>query len=374
MPKRARRTVGQVEWMPRVLEDSDAVFRRADWRRSVALVVRELTFHARWYALEADAKSDGMEMTTRPTWARLVERTDLSRRTVARVLAWLRRRGWIAVVETGTTERIRAGLLFPLADPHAGEGNRAAVYLLTVPVGEPPLSSLEEATRPAPAAHAEPTSEQVNGLGIQVAPLPGSPPASAMKSTYAGAREASAGGHGSGDNQTDRTKDSSNRAEFGVHSQVPTGRWTQRERLRAAETARAADPVLRRLSARAVRSLLTPWWDAGWTIADVIHALNHRPDGPWTIEYAAVSDLRNVAGWVRWRFDHWRDAHGTPVPSHGQRERARTREADARAQARREALRAADAPPSAPARAVAGFEVFRAARRASGLTTRRLGR
>jgi hypothetical protein len=75
------------------------------------------------------------------------------------------------------------------------------------------------------------------------------------------------------------------------------------ERLRA-ETALAND---RRLSNRQLRCLLRPFVTAGWTVGDVLWALDHTPDGtPHAYAWASASHLRNPSGWLGWRLSHWR--------------------------------------------------------------------
>jgi hypothetical protein len=65
---------------------------RADGQTNLLTVARLLALHASWETLES-----------RPTWARLVGRSRLSERTVARWLQELRVRGWLAHLEHGST-------------------------------------------------------------------------------------------------------------------------------------------------------------------------------------------------------------------------------------------------------------------------------
>ncbi|MGH3408964.1 MAG: hypothetical protein ACRDRJ_41675 [Streptosporangiaceae bacterium] len=115
---------------------------------------------------------------------------------------------------------------------------------------------------------------------------------------------------------------------------------TRAEMRIAAEALRERVPLLRELSVEHLRHLLRPYWaGAGWTPADVLHCLDHRPDG----RQQPYSDrVRHVPGWIRYRLSAWHDADGTPMQSPGQlREEHRCRvraEQDAR---RRERERAA---------------------------------
>jgi len=90
---------------------------RADGRANMLAVARLVALHAGWDTLES-----------RPTWAKLVTRSGLAERTVARWLQELRVRGWLAHLEHGSTPAHRPMVLAQLA------GNRAAVYGLRIPL------------------------------------------------------------------------------------------------------------------------------------------------------------------------------------------------------------------------------------------------
>ncbi|MCA2230266.1 helix-turn-helix domain-containing protein [Nonomuraea aurantiaca] len=87
--------------------------------------------------------ADGTSMTSRPTWAVLIERSGRSRSTVALWLRWLRERGLLGTVTPGSSVRLREGTQCGAIDD--GLGNIAAEYVLAVPgapdddvaVGEP---------------------------------------------------------------------------------------------------------------------------------------------------------------------------------------------------------------------------------------------
>jgi hypothetical protein len=106
--------------------------------------------------------------------------------------------------------------------------------------------------------------------------------------------------------------------------------------------------VLRRLSARHLRHLLTPWWTTGWTNGDVLYGVNHRADGnTWPYAYGP-DDIRHVPGWIRHRLTAWTGPDGSPLPSQSQRQAAdSTAAAERRAAAR--AQRQADATTAVPA-------------------------
>jgi len=91
---------------------------RQDGRRNLLLVATLVALYASWETLES-----------RPTWAKLAERSRLDQRSVARWLQELRVRGWLVLIERGSTPATR-----PMVLVHLVEGNRAAVYGLRIPL------------------------------------------------------------------------------------------------------------------------------------------------------------------------------------------------------------------------------------------------
>jgi len=70
-------------------------------------------------------------------------------------------------------------------------------------------------------------------------------------------------------------------------------------------------------TSKRLRWLLREFLEAGWTAADVLHALDTHPtDGPYAYATSAPGTpggLRNPAGWVLHRLQPWRGPDGTPV-------------------------------------------------------------
>lgn len=115
-------------------EHPDVVLLRAHGRENLRAVAWVVASMASW-----------ADLTARPTWPVVQERTGLSRRSVARWLRWLQDRVLLGVVESGTTPRF-APMALSKDDP-----NRAAVYVLCVPeaVSVPvELVSVEESGTP----------------------------------------------------------------------------------------------------------------------------------------------------------------------------------------------------------------------------------
>ena len=137
---------------------------------------------------------------------------------------------------------------------------------------------------------------------------------------------------------------------------------TRRDRLTAAASLSRQLRVVSpsgRISTPAVAAVLRPFFAAGWHLADVLHALDHRPtDGAWTFE----TSVRDVAGWVRHRLSWWMGATGSPRLSRSQRERDAAAQARARAQARA-AAEQADRAAAVPAMESVTYQAQRAALR-----------
>ena len=125
--------------------------------------------------------------------------------------------------------------------------------------------------------------------------------------------------------------------------------------LRAADTLRHLSFPLRCLSARHVRSILRPFFLAGWTVADVHHAIDHLPNGT-KHPHDGANGVGNMGAWLSYRLAAWCDPHGTVRRSRTQRIEAERRENAARARARREAEatgRTTAAAPQSPGRLLA---------------------
>lgn len=295
----------QAGFVRAVGEHPDAVVLRVDAVEHLRAVVWVLASTASW-----------VDLTARPTWAVLMERTGLSRASVARWLAWLRERGLVGVVESGTTPRFAPMALAKDA------GNRAALYVLCVPA--PPVDvAVEAPTQPGPVVSVE-KSETPTFLGF-----------SFKKDPYPGARASRPGsGHVGPLRERKERSDEQGRPGW-TRTAVARSRT---ERLALTERLRDCAPALRPLSAAALRSVLRPWLERpelGWTVAWLLHAIDHTPDGEQRIWTTGV---RAPSGWLRFRLSAWLDEHGQPLPSPGvalaAAEQAR-REIEARARAER---------------------------------------
>ncbi len=293
--------------MADVVDDPEFGELRADRRRNFAEVVRVLARYADW-----------RDRTARPTWALLAEQAGVSRRTVARAIAWLHERGYLGTVETGSTPLLRIGVLYGL---DAGEGNRAAEYVLCTP---------------GRASHKRPIRQQPTRPLAVGRHGTGTPSGFCKEPRVTPARE-------------DPPESPSPR-----HWPAMRRPQTRGEMLAAAELLRRRNPVLRRLTARHLRSLLKTYWAAGWTPADVLHVIDHLPDGR---QYPHTNPVRHVAGWLRYRLAAWHvpggGLHAPPsqlAADHAHRVRAEQAQRAAERAAARAARVDADTGPAAAAR------------------------
>lgn len=279
-----------------VVAGSQGAFLRAIDEHPDAAVLRvDGLEHLRAVAWVVASMASWSTLTARPTWPVLMERTGLSRASVARWLAWLRHRGLLGVVESGTTPRFAPMVLAQDA------GNRAALYVLCVP--ETTVAAAPEGVTEAELRSSVEESETPTFL------LLGS-----KKNPYAGTRASLASASAAGPlHGREERSDEPGRPAW-PRTAVARSRA---DRLALVERLRSSAPALRPLSAPALRSLLRPWLERpelGWTVAWLLHAIDTTPTGQartWT------SDVRAAAGWLRFRLSAWLDEHGQPVPSPG---------------------------------------------------------
>lgn len=287
--------------------------RRADFRESVLAVATVLVRCADWTT-----------RTTRPTRARMAALGGVVRheRTVTRVVRWLREAGLLVTVAEGRRGDFAPGGVHSTSRPSECRAvvpdgqpeNDAAVYALTRPrsvidvtVSPPPGSSYVGESHPSRARE-----------GDQIEPLRGRPVGAASP-------------------HADRLRWEQLR-QHPMWSLSATPR-RKGQRLVAAERMRHDVLSLRRMSARAIASVARPFWQANWTTADVIHAIDHRvtTNGRWP--YDAAEHVVRMRDWLAARLADWLDADGRPVLSHSQRSIIESRAA--RERRRQEAERAA---------------------------------
>ena len=105
------------------------------------------------------------------------------------------------------------------------------------------------------------------------------------------------------------------------------------EALTAAQAMQEHARLLQRLSGEHLRHLARPFFAAGWTPADLLHALDHDTRGR---HHGYTAGVRSPAAWVRSRLAQWLDADSAPLPSASQRRAEAAARVRADAAARRE--------------------------------------
>ncbi|TDD15478.1 hypothetical protein [Nonomuraea diastatica] len=286
VPRGMRRAPGQQEFLRALREDPDVLDLRYDGYGNLLRVAQVITWTADWKT-----------MCSRPTIAGVVERTGLSKATVKRWVRWLREHGWLGVVEQGSTVRFRKGTSAGLDDD--GLGNRAALWVICVPRDITPVPVPEDASDQAksvsePPSVSLPERDKRDPTRTREAPH-GARPGPRISPTWAM-------------HESPRTK---------------------RDRLAACERLRQESGVLRRMTAWYLRWLLKAFLLAGWTVADVLHALDVRSDGSgWTYTWSSADELRHIPGWVRNRLGAWVGGDGQVLSSRSQRLAAAAREAE----------------------------------------------
>ncbi|MBB6557202.1 hypothetical protein [Nonomuraea rubra] len=273
MPEGMRRAPSQQAFIRAVKQHADALTLKCHAYRNLTEVAGKLADWADWTTL-----------TTRPTEQRIADDLDLALSTVKRWIRWLREHGFLGVVEEGTTVRFRRGNRCGLDDD--GHGNRAAVWVLCVPAPE-----LDDHYLRTDKTTTEPPS-CTSRRGVQEGPT-----------------------HAREERSTPRRR---NRISTTTEATATPG--TRKHALQIAQKIHDASTTLRRLSPWYIRHLTRVFVAAGWTAGDVLHALDHQPDGAaWTYTWTSRDQIRNVPGWVRFRLSMWLDEHGRPLPGKSQR-------------------------------------------------------
>jgi hypothetical protein len=242
IPPMSRRAATQALWL-HALDNVD----------EYALLRADATKNARSVAWALARYTDWQTMVARPGWDLLIELTGLSRSTVAKYLALFAEWGLLGRVSSGTTWRTRG------CDIDDRDGNLAGEYVLCVPGQEP----VEETRTPSLLRKEERST-------------------ACERTTRTRTRERET-------------------ATWPIH-RTPETRGEQRE---AAQRLRQQVPLLAQLRSKRLTNLLEPWFELGWSPAQIRHALDHRPDGT---PHWHTADVRHVAGWLKYRLGLWRGA------------------------------------------------------------------
>lgn len=267
--------------------------------------------------------------TTRPGWHALAEGAGIARATVHRILCRLARWGLLGTVATGRRGCFAPGGRYsrryvakvPAQNFDGDPKNEAAVYVLCEPA---PPRNPNSRNDSAPAVD---TSETPPPSGLEYSPA-------RTREAAPQTRTAPLRGTESLSAAQARRRDPVLRHREGHW--FPTGETTggKDAALRAAHELRVRLPVLRGISSQHVRSVLRPFFAAGWTVGDVILAIDIRPDGRrWP--HDGGHSVENVGAWLAYRLRPW-TSDGDPHRSPSQRRAAERSEAAAARRARAE--------------------------------------
>lgn len=304
------RRVRQEVWMAEVTSTLAGARIKSDAAQNVLAVAREMMVCADWATC-----------TTRPGQERLGQAAGVCVRTVGRVLARLRAWGLLGGVVGGRSEAF--------ARTAADRGrNRCAVYVLCAPLPSADTGP-EGSVSPSPdqvrwSSHPSRTREEQPRAG----PLRG-----AERADGAAARRRPGTSPGT------RLELPRPVVPWPAH-RVPESRA---QRLEAALDLRWRLPVLRRMSTRDLASQVRVFHAAGWSVADLVKAIDRTPDGV-ARPHDGARGVRWARGWLVARLAAWLDVDGVPVPSPSQVAEASRAASAERARLRRQVPTMAGAP------------------------------
>ena len=268
---------------------------------------------------------DGASRTTRVVNARVAELAGCCVRTVQRWLRRLEEWGLLGLVAGGRSARWA-----PLARSQDAEGrvvlerrNEAAVRSLVVPEGmvaaAPALASSSSVVRGSVGNEglAEP------GCGSRCHPYPSLGILDPRTRARGGVSEGlvplrGADPHRGAAARPDGWVDPSRRRAWWSPRRT---RSTEEVVLRLARELQERLRVLRGCSDRYVMRVIKPFAEAGWSVGDLVIAVDRRPDGSsWP--HSGDRGVREPARWLIHRLSAWLDGGGVPVASWRQERRA----------------------------------------------------
>lgn len=233
--------------------------RRKDCQRNIMAVL--------WVLLRY---TDHTTMTVRITWDTIATKARVSRATVGNALKFLRTHGLLGIVASGRSATYAAKAGQPAT-------NEAPVYVITRPLGLGLRPQDAPDTTPAPRA-------QVQGAtgtcGNNLEPLPVGGLTTYKVSSYTRTREKNTQieplrgteNHGHGCAVRTHHRDQRQVTLWPANRRISS----RSQGLSAAAEILRLLPDLARFSKKNVLNMVKPFFDAGWTISDVHHALDWR--------------------------------------------------------------------------------------------------
>ncbi|MEZ2373419.1 hypothetical protein [Arthrobacter sp. RCC_34] len=259
----------------------------------------------------------------------LAEWLRIPRRTIGRYFRILQDWGYLVVVATGR----RAEHCPRDVDGNAQETNEAPVYAFTLP------RPTEDPQEPAPALVDENGTPPLEE-GTSLKNLKFLTHTRAHESDHGSAADSFSGVAVNGPAPAAQVP----WRPQPLWSARATPKLKRERRAAGAEIARLSFP-LRAMSDKDIASVCREYFLAGWTVPDVLYAIDHFPDGSlWPHDGAPVTkDPRRLRGWLRRRLRAWKTEKGEVMRSRHQQLAAAQRQAKARRRAEQQRQLAAEA-------------------------------
>lgn len=303
--------------------------RRADCQRNIMAVL--------WVLLRY---TDHTTMTVRITWDTIATKARVSRATVGNALKFLRTHGILGIVASGRSATYAAKAGQPAT-------NEAPVYVITRPIGLGLRPQDTPDTTPKPHAQAQGAT---GTCGNNLEPLPVGGLTTYEVSSYTRTREKNTQieplrgteKHGHGCAVQTHHRDQRQDTLWPANRRISS----RSQGLSAAAEILRLMPDLARFSKKNVLNMVKPFFDAGWTISDVHHALDwrttpglhgkeawgalpqHDRDTQSYIDYCRI--LRAA---ILYRLHQWMTPTGEVMTSRSQRATAQSTQARAAARA-----------------------------------------
>lgn len=276
-------TTDGAQWLHIVHNDYDFRNHRADFTQNIHTVCRILS--------EFIDYESGI---IRLTWKSLAEKTGLSRRTIARILRILKINQLLTVIASG-----RSATKTPRGQK---QQNLAPVYALLIPT--PPM--------PKPSADNSYFHDEHGNLFITGTPSP-------LRDRKISYKQAITEGifdsfcKQSYARYARTHKNSLEKKRQSLKADYSSQRQRKLALTHLARTVQHHCFDLRGISASAILEILTPFFEAGWTVRDVLYALEYSPaHQPYNTKNA--TGMRSVKKWLDLRMTQWTQ-QGQILPS-----------------------------------------------------------
>lgn len=317
VPKGCRLARHVVAWKRAVVEHPALELMRADGRANMLALVEIIA-----------VQQDPASRTWRTTWGWVAQRLGVHEDSVGRMIRRLKTWGLLAVVATG-----RSAAHTPRST--GKKQGEAPVYALTTPTPPTPGAASEDTG----AIHE--TEQELGPVEINVDPVPpkgACPPPHARESL---SRMDAAAPRPSAKAAAQRREVQAALAKrtaplWPAHATVrpstmgaTRSEWKQAYRLAGLEIQHHA-LVLRQITTAYVVSVAKAHFEAGWSIADILHALDWTPTGV-RYPHDAVAGITHPGAWFTARLRAWTHQDGTVHRSRDQRAAAEAEQRRAQA-------------------------------------------